>query len=229
MTVEKKPTTRVLSDHIYDELEARIIDRTYPPGFHLVEDEVAEDLGVSRTPVREAFKALQRAGWLETRPHLGAYVRLITFEEVRDVFEVREWLEERVARVAAERISPQEIQSLRKIIARAMKVIAKKGGKRPLASLNAEFHDGLAAACGNALLVEMVHNIVRQVHRHFSAVAEQRGEDAWHEHESILDAVERGDADEAARLIVDHSRKTQEAFLDHLSSHQRSWPARAVG
>jgi DNA-binding GntR family transcriptional regulator len=225
----RKKLAPLLSDEIFEELESRVINRFYPPGYHLIEDEIAQDLGVSRTPVRDALKALERAGWLEVRPRLGAYVRHTTFEEVRDVFEVRRWIEERAARVAAERITEPQIRTLRKIVERGHKAVERGSGSRSLVSLNTAFHEGLAAASGNVVLVDVLNSIIKQVHRHFAAVAEQRGPDSWSEHEAILDAIVQGKGDEVGRLIVEHSQKTQEAFVRYLSTHHRSPATRSAG
>ncbi|MGH2736541.1 MAG: GntR family transcriptional regulator, partial [Actinomycetota bacterium] len=103
----------LLSQQIFDEIETRIVQRTYPPGSHLAEDEIAAQLGVSRTPVREAFRMLSRAGWLEIQPHTGAYVRNPTIDEVRQVFEVRQTLEDRAARLAAHNITGPEMGELK--------------------------------------------------------------------------------------------------------------------
>lgn len=200
-------------------MERRVIDRRYPPGSHLVEDEIAEDLGVSRTPVREAFRALQRAGWVEIHPHSGAYVRHATFEEVRDLFELRQWLEERAASVAARRITEPQIRTLERIVERGHKAIERHSNNRVLASLNSRFHEEVAVASGNAMLVQMLTSIAKQVHWYFTAVADQRATASWSEHNAILDAIRQGEADRAGQLMVEHSQRTQDVFVRHLSTH----------
>lgn len=219
MAIASNRRGRLLSEDIFFELEKRVINRIYPPGAHLIEDEIAESLGVSRTPVREAFRALQRAGWVEIHPHSGAYVRQTTFEEVRDLFELRQWLEERAVRVAVERITASQIRELQKILERGHRAVKRGNGNRSVAALNSAFHERLAAASANKVLAEMLKMITKQVHWHFTAVAEVRGSDSWSEHDAILQAIVGRDADEAAQLMIEHSRRTQDAFLRHLSTY----------
>jgi DNA-binding GntR family transcriptional regulator len=181
--------TELLSQRICDEIETRIVHRIYPPGSHLAEDEIAAQLGASRTPVREAFRMLARAGWLDIQPHTGAFVRNPTMEEVRQVFEVRQTLEERAARLAAVNITGREIRELQKIIERGWRE-ASRGNARQLSALNEAFHGKIARASRNQILARLLEDLARQVQWHFSAVASVRAESSWREHEGILAAVE---------------------------------------
>lgn len=207
-------TTRsvLLSQKIFGEIETRIVQRVYPPGSHLAEDEIAAELGVSRTPVREAFRMLSRAGWLDIQPHSGAYVRNPTMEEVRQVFEVRQTLEDRAARLAARNITEPEIKELKRIIERGWKEVAKQNGKQ-ITVLNSAFHAIIAEASRNQILARLLEDLGKQVQWHFSAVATVRGENSWREHESILAAIEGGEGENAGALAVEHSQRTQEAFF----------------
>lgn len=206
---------RLLSQEIFDEIEARIVQKTYPPGFHLAEDEIAAQLGVSRTPVREAFRMLSRAGWLDIQPHSGAYVRNPAMDEVRQVFEVRHTLEDRAARLAARHITEPEIKELKRIIERGWKA-ARKGNGKQITLLNRAFHAKIAEASRNQILARLLEDIGKQVQWHFSEVATVRGEDSWREHEGILAAIESGDAQQAGSLAVEHSNRTQEACFRQL-------------
>lgn len=204
-----------LSQRVLDELEGRIVTRFYPPGTHLIEDVVAADLGVSRTPVREAFRMLQRAGWLDLRPNIGAYVRSATVDEVREIFELRQTLEARAAQLAAERSSPEERESLRELIVRGRRALADHAMER-VAALNSEFHAQVAASARNALLQRILKDLSKQIAWHFSAVADVRGGASWNEHEQILAAIANGETEEAGRLAIEHSSRTQAAFIENL-------------
>lgn len=207
-------TTRgvLLSQKIFGEIETRIVQRAYPPGSHLAEDEIAAELGVSRTPVREAFRMLSRAGWLDVQPHSGAYVRNPTMDEVRQVFEVRQTLEDRAARLAARNITEPEVKELKRIIERGWKEVAKENGKQ-ITVLNSAFHATIAEASRNQILARLLEDLGKQVQWHFSAVATIRGENSWREHEGILAAIELGEGEKAGTLAVEHSQRTQEAFF----------------
>jgi DNA-binding GntR family transcriptional regulator len=202
----------LLSQQIFDEIEARIVGRTYPPGSHLAEDEIAAQLGVSRTPVREAFRMLSRAGWIEIQPHSGAYVRNPTIEEVRQVFEVRLTLDERAARLAARNITLPELDELKKLIDRGWRAL-EKGDTRQMTILNTAFHSLVAKSSRNQILARMLEELAKQIQWLFSAVATSRGELSWQEHQGIYTALKEGNADRAEQLTSQHSQKTQEAFF----------------
>jgi DNA-binding GntR family transcriptional regulator len=109
------------------------------------------------------------------------------------------------------------------------KAAERGSGSRSLFSLNAAFHEGLATASGNAVLIEVLNSIIKQFHRPFAAVAEQRRPESWSEHEAILDAIARGKGDEAGRLMVEHSQRTQEVFVRYWSTNHRSPATRSKG
>jgi DNA-binding GntR family transcriptional regulator len=209
----------LLSQRICDEIEARIVDRVYPPGSHLAEDEIAAELGASRTPVREAFRMLARAGWLDIQPHTGAFVRNPTMEEVRQVFEVRHTLEDRAARLAAVNITAREVKELQKNIERGRRE-ARRGNARQLSALDEAFHGKIAHASRNQILARLLEDLARQVQWHFSPVASARAQSSWAEHESILAAVEAGDALRAGTLAVEHSHRMQEDLILHFLANE---------
>jgi DNA-binding GntR family transcriptional regulator len=221
----KKPL--LLSAQIYERLESDIGARVYPPGSHLAEDEIAAELGVSRTPVREAFRMLEREGWLEIVPHGGAYVRNPPMDEMHQVFEVRQCLEERAANLAAKHATESDLAKLRRIIEEGKRQV-ELGDVERITALNAEFHCGIAEVGKNHILAKMLVDLSKQVHWHFSAVATIRCEDSWREHEEIVRAISLKDADTASRLAVEHNRRTQEAFflrLVHGDNIEVSGPA----
>jgi DNA-binding GntR family transcriptional regulator len=202
----------LLSQQIFEQLERLIGERAYPPGAKLAEDEIATELGVSRTPVREAFRMLARAGWIEIYPHAGAYVRNPSMEEIRQLFEVRQCLEERAAQLAARHASNTDKSQLRKIIERGRREVARENAKQ-ITALNSAFHSVIAASGRNQILARMVEDLSKQVRWHFAAVATIRGEASWNEHEKIVEAIEAGNSEDAGALAVEHSRRTQEALF----------------
>lgn len=212
-----KQDGKLLSQRVFDQLESAIIRRELPPGSHLVEDDIAKELGVSRTPVREAFGMLNRAGWLELHPHVGAYVRHPQLDEVRDVFELRETLEQRATELAVDRITPNELKQLDKVLQRGWKAVESADSDR-ISALNFSFHGIIARGAGNKLLIRILEDLEKQVRWHFSAVALARREDSWKEHEAILAAIKERDPKEAGRLIVEHNRRTREAYITSLVS-----------
>ena len=202
----------LLSAQIFERLESDIGGRVYPPGSHLAEDEIAAELGVSRTPVREAFRMLEREGWLEIVPHSGAYVRNPSMDEVHQVFEVRQCLEERAASLAAKHATERDLAKLRRIIEQGKRQV-ERGNAKEITARNAEFHRMVAEMGRNQILAGMLDDLSKQARWHFSTVATIRGEGSWREHEEILRAISLRDADRAGCLAVEHNRRTQEAFF----------------
>lgn len=209
--------SRLLSQEVFEEIERAIIDRSYPPGTHLVEDEVSAQMGVSRTPVREAFSMLERAGWLEIHPYAGAYVRQAPLKEATDIFELREALEGMAARLAGLRATDSQKRLLRTILEKGKKAILR-GERKRYGKLNSEFHAAIADAARNRTLKQTLGELGKQVDWHFAAIAAVRSVDSWSEHDEIVDAIEAGDAKKAERLMVAHSRRSKEAFIEYVFS-----------
>lgn len=206
---------KLLSQQVFEQLESAIVRRELPPGTHLVEDDIALKLGVSRTPVREAFRMLARAQWLDLHAHVGAKVRHATLEEVRDLFEMRETLDRRATELAVGRTRPDQIQALENIIVKGWNAVADADSDR-ISSLNFDFHRTIAVAAGNQLLIRLLGDIEKQVRWHFTAVAVPRREGSWREHELILEAIKNEDTARAGELIVEHNRRTLEAYISAL-------------
>jgi DNA-binding GntR family transcriptional regulator len=204
---------KLMSQAVFQRLEEEILERVRPPGSRLIEDVIAEEFGVSRTPVREALRMLHRAGWLDLQPHTGAYVRRPGLDEVRDVFDLREVLERESARFAANRATPADKERLRDVVERGFEAKARKGF-RELIRLNEEFHETLADASGNAILRHFLEELAKQVRWHFSAVVTARANASWDEHLEILEAIERSDDAAAARCAAEHTRRTHEAYIE---------------
>jgi DNA-binding GntR family transcriptional regulator len=206
---------QLLSQRVFDELEAAIVRRELPPGTHLVEDEIAVRLNVSRTPVREAFRMLARAQWLELHPHVGARVRHPSLEEVRDLFQMREILDRGATVLAVDRVTADDVENLREIVRKGWEAVEAADSDR-IADVNFEFHRTIATIAGNKLLLSMLGEIEKQVRWHFTAVAVPRRADSWHEHEAIVGAISEHDAEQAGQLIADHNRRTLEAYVGAL-------------
>jgi DNA-binding GntR family transcriptional regulator len=202
----------LLSQRVFAHLERAIIRRIHPPGTHLVEEEVAAEMGVSRMPVREAFRMLQREGWLEIQPYMGAHVRQPALNEVRDVFELRHRLGAFAAQLASDRATGEEIDTLKRVVVNG-RTAAEASDIDALAELNWEFHRTLAKASRNELLTREIEELDKRVRWHFAATTNSRAKESWGEHEAIVDALVAHDAELAGRLTFEHSRRSEAAFL----------------
>ncbi len=153
-----------LRDIVFDYMKNAIITGELKPGERLMEVQLAEKLGVSRTPVREAIRKLELEGLVVMVPRKGAYVSDLDAKDLLNVLEVRSSLEGLAASLAAERITDEEIERLKGILEEFQKNI-ELGDNEALIRLDKEFHDLIFAASRNDKLIQIVNNIQEHVHR----------------------------------------------------------------
>jgi DNA-binding GntR family transcriptional regulator len=192
-------------DHVYAALRERILSGDLPRGTKLRQTSLANDLGVSRTPLREALRRLSTEGLVEFAPNRGATVSELDFGNMRHAWSARVALEPGAARLAAERRHPPAIAAMRAAIDHQRSV---GGDKNESFAANRAFHLALAAASGNPHLTrfaEMLWVPRIGVPIYQAQAAEPAGPQAWaDEHERIADAIDSGDADAAERLTRAH-------------------------
>lgn len=201
-----------LRDQVYDTLERLIIERVLEPGERLTEGDLAERLGVSRNPVREALNALSRAGWVELRPRHGAYVRRQTAEEGDQFFGVRRLLEIESARLAAERATPETVTTLRGLLDEGWAALDGRD-EDALLQVNSRFHAEVVVQSGNAVLVEILSILDKRLRWYFAPVVLLRGPDSWQEHTDLVEAIAANDADRAAEVMWVHTEATRRAYV----------------
>lgn len=200
-----------LRESVYDALVEFIVNRTFRPGAHLVESELAAELGVSRQPVREALQRLNTEGWVELRPGHGAYVHVPTEEEADQLLAVRSLLETEAARLAAQQTDDDGIARLRKLRRRGVEAL-EADDVEAMVSANAELHAAITELSGNVPLAELTAQVDRRVRWYYAPVARKRGRRSWDEHEQIIDAIAAGKPDEAASLMREHTETTRESY-----------------
>jgi DNA-binding GntR family transcriptional regulator len=188
------------------ELERRIISGEIPAGSKLNEVEMAGALGISRGPVREAFSALAQAGLVRVEKNRGVFVRQVSLEEANEFYEVRAALEGLIGKLAARRISIDEIEQLRGVV-RRMHQVQKSRRVDEYFALNVEFHDVLARAARNNALLAHYRGVVNQLDLYRRATISHGVENiplSTVEHEAIVDAVAARDEARAESLLTSH-------------------------
>ncbi|MEM7270808.1 MAG: GntR family transcriptional regulator [Pseudomonadota bacterium] len=190
---------RELSQEILDDIDAGV----FPPGARLLETDLAERFGVSRTPVREALRRLESQGVVAHEPRRGAVVASLDYNQLGELYAVREVMEGLAARLAARHASPAEIQLLRDMIAKDRK--ETEPGKLALA--NKRFHRQLHLASHNRYLSQTLDPVRRSLALLSGTTFEDkdRPRESNDEHEVIVDAIEARDedaADAAARAHI---------------------------
>ncbi|UKD57868.1 GntR family transcriptional regulator [Amycolatopsis sp. FU40] len=196
---------------VYDALAELIINRTLEPGQHLVEADLAEYLGVSRQPVREALQRLQSEGWVDLRPAQGAFVHLPTDEEADQLLGVRAVLETHSARLAAACATDDDIKRLWELQDVGMKALAADDSER-LVAANADLHGYITELTGNAVLTELIGLVDRRVRWYYTPIARPRGRDAWQEHAALIEAIAAHNVEKAEKIMAQHTERTRQAF-----------------
>jgi DNA-binding GntR family transcriptional regulator len=194
----------------------RIVNGAFEPEERLLEPLLTEELGVSRTPVREALRRLEQEGLVWRNPRdLGRYVRGLSPDEIREVLGVRAVLEGYAARLAAERATASELDVLASAHERAEQAV-ELGDIEQLVELNTQFHDGIVAASHApqcAALIEALRDRILQYRLAF-LLSDHLRRDSFREHRAILAALRKRDGDRAEVLLRRHVARIAEALVD---------------
>jgi DNA-binding GntR family transcriptional regulator len=204
-----------LRQAVYDTLAEMIASGTLKPGQHLVESELADQLGVSRQPIREALQRLAVDGWVELRPAYGAFVHVPTAEEVGQLLGVRSVLESYSAREAAEHATADSAARLHELY-RAGTAALASDDQGALVTANADLHDYIVQMSGNKVLAALISQVERRVRWYYTPIARPRGKDAWQEHEILIKAIADGDAATAEQVMRQHTERTTEFYRQSL-------------
>ena len=203
-----------LAGTVYESLRRDILEREFDPGEPLTEHELSRRYGVSRTPVREALAKLERDRLVRVVPKKGAFVRALSHDDVRELYQLREVLEALAVRLAAPRLDRGELAGFA-VRFRALKARGAKAAYTEVRALGEEFHGFLVKHAGNARLVEAVDQIREQVRAVWtmSMLAPRRVQGLVHEHLSLIDALERADVRRAERLMAQHVRRVRDTIF----------------
>jgi DNA-binding GntR family transcriptional regulator len=209
----------LLSKKVYRILRTRIINGNFKPGEKILEVNIAEQLGVSRTPVREALRELAAEGFVKMEPNLGMIVTDFSLEDLKEDLQIRRVLEGFAASVAAKKINQEEIAQLEEIMKKMSLIVSKsKPDVVAYSELNALFHNLVLKVCGNKRLVKICVSLNNSEHRFRIRSLRnnpQRLKYSLKEHQEILEALKRKDAEQAERLSKEHIKNVLENILTH--------------
>lgn len=211
-TAVAQAVRKSLRDHAYDELRARIVGLELQPGTRLVERDLAEELAVSRIPLREALQRLQQDGLVVVVPRQGAIVSPFTVDDVRDLFDVRESLEVLAARLAAERATEEGLDALAAQLDVARRA-TKRGDKPAIAAANAGFHTTIVNLADNPLLESILHPLEARTQWLFHLTKDRDAGVQCLEHEELLAAIASHDPDRAAESAFHHVNSGRDTSL----------------
>ncbi len=210
---------RPLREVVYQRLKQAIIEGQLHPGEHLVETKIAERLGVSRVPVREAIRSLERENLVSPSPK-GMVVSCYTRVDIEEVYAVRAVLEALGCRLAAQHMTPAEKAQLRQILKRSREAVNSKN-IAALTDCDIEFHDALIAASRNATLTKTLNQLRDSVRRFRAAsiALPGRPEEVLRDHIAIAQAVMAGDAERAETLVYDHIVQASQRLLTSMKDN----------
>jgi phosphonate utilization transcriptional regulator len=205
-----------LTTVVQQEIERAILQGEYEPGSKLIEAALAEKMGVSRGPVREAFRMLEEAGLVRNEKNRGVFVRDIPIAEAVEIFDLRAAMDELVGRKLARDITPLQLKELKQLVD-AMEKAVKAQDAREYHLLNLRFHDRLVEMAGNSKLTAIYRKLIKEL----SLFRRLNLADGWlmpisaSEHRAIIKAIASGDADAAGRAMFDHVMDSKERTIEN--------------
>ena len=203
--------TASLSSAAQQEIERMILDGEIGPGSKLTEAWLSERLGVSRGPIREAFRMLEEGGLVRQEKNRGVFVRDIPLEEALEIYDLRAAMDELVGRRLAETITPEQMKTARAVVER-MDAAARAGDSDTYHLLNLEFHDALVGFTGNRKLAGVYRKLVKELalFRRRNLRDQELLPHSAAEHRAILKAIAAGDSEQAGRTMFDHVMESKQ-------------------
>ena len=205
-----------LRDVVFENLRGAILEGKLKSGQRLMEVQLAEQLGVSRTPIREAIRKLELEGLVLMLPRKGAYVADMSFKDLIDVLEIRATLEGLAASLASERRRDEDIKGLEKL-AKEFEDSVKNGDIESVLKKDIEFHEYIFSLANNNKLYQLINSIWEQVHR-FRVMYVSDYEASLSlvdEHNKILQAIKDGNCELAKKYATEHIEIAEQFFMEN--------------
>jgi DNA-binding GntR family transcriptional regulator len=209
--VKSKVAKRMSPQQLCAEIRDQVITGTLAPGQRLTEEGLAAEFGISRIPVREALRLLEADGFIRVQPYYGTFVLELSDDEAADLLEIRGVLEPLAARRAATRMTPDVLGVLQEMVTAGAEA-AERGDLAELPQLNSVLHSLIAETSGSSVLHHLIGQLRHKIAWVYSVELPRRAGDSWVEHQMIIDALARGDADSASALMVAHVRGAEAAY-----------------
>jgi len=219
--------TSSLTSVVQGELERMILSGELAPGAKLTEMALATRLGVSRGPLREAFRMLEEAGLVRTEKNRGVFVRDIPIDEAIEIFDLRAAMDELVGRRLAEKILPAQLKEIRSLVEQMEQAVKAKDAYH-YHLLNLKFHDRLVELAGNSKLTAIYRKLIKEL----SLFRRLNLADGWlmpisaGEHRQIVKAIASGDPEAAGKAMFDHVIESKERTI---KNNLRQSQAHALG
>jgi DNA-binding GntR family transcriptional regulator len=218
------PERKPLGYYVFENLKKAIVRGDFSPGHRLVESRIAEAMGISRTPVREAIHKLEREGLIKKLPQGGFYVLNLTREEIEETFGIRSVLESYAAHLAALKHHKHELVPLEEKI-EEFQYSLNRGETEALLKINTEFHSLLYAMSRSPKLIKMINDLQDQIYRFRRIILkiEMMAKTSNDDHRQMLSAMKRRDADRVETLVRQHILRGQKIVLRELENRVKEF------
>lgn len=216
--LENEPLPHI-RDKVYERLRQAMLNGQLKPGHRLIERKLAEQLGVSRTPVREAIRMLELEGLVAHLPRVGAVVAGVTDKEVLEIYRIRAVLEGLSARMAAEKINTDQLQQLIKLL-KSIEEFAREDNLTELEKNHRLFNDVIYQAADSPRLYAMISTLVDHISRYARVGYCHPGriEEATREHRQLVEAIKLRDGSLAERVAREHIDNSRRAYFSELAN-----------
>lgn len=213
---------KTIADQVAEQLRHEILSGVIPPGTRLLQDEEAERLEVSRTPVREAFRQLEAERLVQIIPNRGAIVIQLSAPEVREIYMIRSELEALAASEAARNATEEDMEAIRGLL-RKLEYVSANDRPQSLLDLNKSFHFMIYEASGHRRLVDIIASLWAPIEATRAAYLSEplAARYATDEHARLFEAIRARDADLAASITRAHLQATADALLDRVPGEAR--------
>jgi len=212
-----------LREVVSEALRQAIVTGTLKPGERLMEIQLAEELGVSRTPIREAIRRLELEGFLVMIPRRGTYVADLSIKDINEVFEIRTALDVLAAGLAAERITEEELEQMERLLVQIGEYIEAEDADG-IVDADTQFHDILYRASRNDRLVGIISNLREQFTRFRSVSMAYPGRigNTLDEHRRLVEAIGQRDVEQAQQCAREHLENAEQTLLNDLNDRRKN-------
>lgn len=196
---------------VQKEIERQILSGELRAGARLNELEIARNLGISRAPVRECLRILEQAGLVVSRKNYGVFVRVVSIEEAREIYQARSYIDAGVGQELARRINARDLAELQGMVER-MEAAFTAGDAATYHELNVAFHERMVEIAGNRKLLDIYRKLLNELalYRRHSLGQPGAMRSSVEEHRRILAAIRSGDSDAAGKTMRDHILASRE-------------------
>ncbi len=219
--VGRLDTYNTLAREVYNRIKGVIISGKLEPGQRLVAQQIAEEMGISRMPVREALKRLEAQGFIHSSPHRGAVVSGLSVKDVEEIYAIRRVLEAYAVRQTCKLATREHLVDLERI-AGEVEVGAAREGEPAFHEKNDEFHYALFRASGNETLAELLRNLWEKsaYYRTLGTALKGRLDQSTADHREIIRAIRERDPDAAEELVTRHTDAAFTALIESLKKKE---------